>query len=260
MKKIEETDVDGGDSVVKSEAKNVMMATARKGGVHIARWLLSTVAIVMLSAGGGYWFKSRAVSDKLVNDFATCKASKDSIISYLGETGSIYCSLPGSDKGFVQNPKSITEVNLPTTQPTTVLSPSPIVQISTPSPAVIVDISTLMPDVACRTHYLAKDEDISTDQATVLYMDYNGDKVKEAVVGLKLNGTGKYGLVCAYSIANGQLKLDWTNPKTDVQAFGRITTGASEDTFVYSYSVSGSALDSTPAAYIYKWNGTGFLK
>ncbi len=123
-------------------------------------------------------------------------------------------------------------------------------------------VRDLMADVACRTMYMSQNP--ATTEATVAYGDYNGDKVEDELIGLTLDGTGKYGVGCVYTVKSGSLSLLWKTPETDSMMKSVLSNGATANTIKYfgvSPSYSGPTAAATPdTTYTYKWSGNAFVK
>lgn len=128
------------------------------------------------------------------------------------------------------------------------------------APSLDESVSDLMPDVACRTHYMNKGETISTENATVFYGDFNNDAVQDAVIGVAIDGTGKYGHVCVYTAKAGALVLLWELPDSDILAFGK-PQSYTATAFHYFGAKTYSGASTVPdATYTYTWSGTTFVK
>ena len=123
-------------------------------------------------------------------------------------------------------------------------------------------VRDLMADVACRTMYMSQNP--ATTAATVAYGDYNGDKVEDELIGLTLDGTGKYGVGCVYTVKSGSLSLLWKTPEADSMMKSMLSNASTSDTIKYfgvSPSYSGPTAAATPdTTYTYKWSGNAFFK
>lgn len=121
-------------------------------------------------------------------------------------------------------------------------------------------ISTMDPSAACKNKFASTGDTFDSSSPTIFYGDFNSDNVQDAVVGLTISGTGKYGKVCAYTVKSGVLSLMWVIPEADVLSFGKPTSYQAK-AFKYSgaasYDGAGTVVDTT---YIYTWNGTTFSK
>ena len=123
-------------------------------------------------------------------------------------------------------------------------------------------VRDLMADVACRTMYMSQNP--ATTEATVAYGDYNGDKIEDELIGLTLDGTGKYGVGCVYTVKAGSLSLLWKTPEADSMMKTTLSNGSPSDTIKY-FGVSPTFSGPTAAAipdttYTYKWSGNAFFK
>lgn len=98
----------------------------------------------------------------------------------------------------------------------------------------------------------------SPSKGTVIYADFNNDKVEDALVGVYGEGEAGFLNQAVYTIISGRLKLLWRNPDTLARAKGYIGSGQTVVmTGARDFDPNNAAADTI---YTYRWDGSSFSK
>jgi hypothetical protein len=98
----------------------------------------------------------------------------------------------------------------------------------------------------------------SQSKATLIYTDFNNDRVEDVLVGIYGEGAAGYLNQAVYTVIGGKLKLMWRNPDTLARAKGYVADGQSiVMTGARDFDANNASADTI---YTYRWDGSTFNK